>query len=227
MALRSVSFLGLIWISSLIGGVFSLPVKGFGSNNPSPAWSDFSSPGSAYHVGQDFLGYIFGRVLKEYYRQEPPAWSPQNSDAKADGGVHSNYDWDMDIGDSGEDGGMHPGSYDYHHVHEGHAELVPAMEELFSTMEELFSAMEKVVSVMEEICHGGGSGGGEPGGGEPGGGEPGGGEPGGGEPGGGEPGGGEPGGGGTSYSKHPNFSSWLKLGIRIGKLLICYYRGGP
>ncbi|XP_059925628.1 uncharacterized protein LOC132470776 isoform X1 [Gadus macrocephalus] len=132
MALRSVSFLGLIWISSLIGGVFSLPVKGFGSNNPSPAWSDFSSPGSAYHVGQDILVYIFGRVLKEYYRQEPSAWSPQNSDAKADGGVHSKYDWDMDAGDSAwsKNGGMDSGSDGYYPVPEGYSEeLVPSMEE--------------------------------------------------------------------------------------------------
>ncbi|CAL8383248.1 unnamed protein product [Boreogadus saida] len=64
MAARSVSVLGFIWISSLIGGVFSLPVKGFVSNDPSRAWSDFSSPGSAYRVGQDVLVYIFGPSTK-------------------------------------------------------------------------------------------------------------------------------------------------------------------
>ncbi|CAL8403112.1 unnamed protein product [Arctogadus glacialis] len=41
------------WILCLIGCILSLPVdKGFGSNNPSPAWSDFSSPRSTYPVGR-------------------------------------------------------------------------------------------------------------------------------------------------------------------------------
>ncbi|XP_059925629.1 uncharacterized protein LOC132470776 isoform X2 [Gadus macrocephalus] len=95
MAGHSVSALGLIWISCLIGGVFSLPVN---------AWSDFSNPGSAYPVGQDASVYTYGRAPKEYYKQEPSAWS--------------------------KNGGMDSGSDGYYPVPEGYSEeLVPSMEE--------------------------------------------------------------------------------------------------
>ncbi|XP_030231284.1 uncharacterized protein LOC115557544 [Gadus morhua] len=120
---HSVSSLGLIWISCLIGGVFSLPVN---------AWSDFSTPGSAYPVGQDASVYTYGRAPKEYYKQEPSAWSKQNSDAKADGGFYSNEGSDMDAGDSvwAKNGGMDSGSDGYYPVPEGYSEeLVRSMEE--------------------------------------------------------------------------------------------------
>uniref|UniRef100_A0A8C5CCX7 Secreted protein n=1 Tax=Gadus morhua TaxID=8049 RepID=A0A8C5CCX7_GADMO len=90
----------LIWISCLIGGVFSLPVNGKTFNILLTSWSDFSTPGSAYPVGQDASVYTYGRAPKEYYKQEPSAWSKQNSDAKADGGFYSNEGSDMDAGDS-------------------------------------------------------------------------------------------------------------------------------
>ncbi|CAL8384010.1 unnamed protein product [Arctogadus glacialis] len=70
----------LIWISCLIGGVFSLPVN---------AWSDFSTPGSAYPVGQDASVYTYGRAPKEYFRQEPSAWSKQNIDGYSEELVRS------------------------------------------------------------------------------------------------------------------------------------------
>ena len=176
----------LIWISCLIGGVFSLPVNGktfnislkcprirkhlipegfltitcifyflcFGSNNPSPAWSDFSTPGSAYPVGQDASVYTYGRAPKEYFRQEPSAWSKQNSDAKADGGVYSNEGSDMDAGDSvwAKNGGMDFGSDGYYPVPEGYSEeLVPAMEE--ETPEEEEEPVLSDVSDLDPVYH--------------------------------------------------------------------------
>ncbi|CAL8383244.1 unnamed protein product [Boreogadus saida] len=122
MAGHTVSSFGFVCISCLIGGVISLPLKEFGSNDPFPAWSDYSSPGSAYpKAGDGGMVFPYGRAMQEYYRQEPSAWSKQDSDARANGGVYSNEGSDMDAGDSvwAKNGGMDSGSDGYYPVPEG------------------------------------------------------------------------------------------------------------
>ena len=72
--------------------------------------------------------FPYGRAMQEYYRQEPSAWSKQDSDAK----IYSNEGLDMDAGDSvwAKNGGMDSGSDGYYPVPEGYSEeLVPSMEE--------------------------------------------------------------------------------------------------
>ncbi|XP_059925627.1 uncharacterized protein LOC132470775 [Gadus macrocephalus] len=119
MAGHTVSSFGFLCISYLIGGVISLPLKEFGSNDPFPAWSDYSSPGSAYpKAGDGGMVFPYGRAMQEPY-------------AKADGGVYSNEGSDMDAGDSvwAKNGGMDSGSDGYYPVPEGYSEeQVPSME---------------------------------------------------------------------------------------------------
>ncbi|CAL8383232.1 unnamed protein product [Boreogadus saida] len=133
MAGHTVSSFGFVCISCLIGGVISLPLKEFGSNDPFTAWSDYSTPGSAYpKAGDGGIGFPYGGAVLEGYSQEPSAWSKQDSDAKANGGVYSNEGSDMDAGDSvwAKNGGMDSGSDGYYPVPEGYSEeLVPSMEE--------------------------------------------------------------------------------------------------
>ena len=111
------------------------PVLGFGSNNPFSAWSDLSSPCSAYLVGQDALVYTDGSAPQAYNGEE-------NVDSKADGGVYSNYSSNMDAGDAAwaETGGMDPGSDAYYPVPEGYP------EELLTSMDEENPEEEPVLS---------------------------------------------------------------------------------
>ncbi|XP_030231281.1 uncharacterized protein LOC115557543 isoform X2 [Gadus morhua] len=146
MAGHTVSSFGFLCISCLIGGVISLPLK---------AWSDYSSPGSAYpKAGDGGMVFPYGRAMQEYYGPEPSAWSKQNSDAKADGGVYSNEGSDMDAGDSvwAKNGGMDSGSDGYYPVPEGYSkELVPSMEE--ETTEEEEEPVLSDVSDLDPVYH--------------------------------------------------------------------------
>ena len=111
--------------------MFSPFFLGFGSNNPSSAWSDFSGPGSAYPVGQDALVNTYGSAPQEYYGEEPSTWSQQNSDSKAYDGAYTNDGSYMGAGDSGwaQKGGMDSGSDSYYPVPEGYPEeLVTSMD---------------------------------------------------------------------------------------------------
>ncbi|XP_056462103.1 uncharacterized protein LOC130402043 [Gadus chalcogrammus] len=143
------------WILCLIGCILSLPVdKGFGSNNPSPAWSDFSSPRSTYPVGQAGSVYTYGSTPQEYIGRAPSTWSQQNSDSKADEGVYSNDGSNMDAGDSGwaKSGAMDSGSDAQYPVPEGYPEeLVAPMDQELEEPEE--EPVLSDVSDLEPVYH--------------------------------------------------------------------------
>ncbi|KAJ3602866.1 hypothetical protein NHX12_030611 [Muraenolepis orangiensis] len=94
----------------LIGSVFSVPFKGFGSNNPSPALGDFSGP------GEDALVYTSGRKSQDY--TGPSTWSQQSSDQNAEQGGNSQDGSETDAGDSGwaNNGGLNTGSEAYYPI---------------------------------------------------------------------------------------------------------------
>ncbi|KAK0141295.1 hypothetical protein N1851_021692 [Merluccius polli] len=83
------SILRLTWLLCLIGSIFSLPVdKGFGSNNPSPALTDLTSPDSAHtDVGKNSL--VYSTLHDGDGRVGPLTWFQQSSDSNAGGGVYN------------------------------------------------------------------------------------------------------------------------------------------
>ncbi|XP_030205835.1 uncharacterized protein LOC115538318 [Gadus morhua] len=142
------------WMLFLFGCVISLPVdKGFGSNNPSPEWSDYHSPGSAYPVGQDASVSACGRAPQHHNAEAPSTCSQHNGDSNADSGVHSNDGSNMDAGDSGwaKNGGMDSGSDDaYYPVPEGYPEKhYTSMDE--ETPEEDTEEEEPVLSDVSDL----------------------------------------------------------------------------
>ncbi|KAJ3600953.1 hypothetical protein NHX12_031926 [Muraenolepis orangiensis] len=85
------SVLSLICISCLVGGVFAVPLKGFGSKNPSPTLTDYSgSQGGVAYRGEDDPVYVSGSTSQEG-DAGPLTWFPMSGDSDAaKGGLDSN-----------------------------------------------------------------------------------------------------------------------------------------